>query len=84
MDLSKNQKTRRDAVEDPLWKVQKLLERLENIETRVGAAVKVWDETKRTLNPALKEARLARQELDELQQALAELWKIGFELKWKN
>ena len=42
MDLSKSAKTRRDAVEDPLFLTEQLIDDLEEVRTRMDAAMKVW------------------------------------------
>ncbi len=39
MDLSRAQKTRRDAVEDPLFNVEQLLDELEQCRTRIEATI---------------------------------------------
>ena len=83
MDLSKKQKTRRDAVEAPLFRVEQLLDHLDEVHTRMEAAVKVWSETTRTLSPAIHRLDHARKDLRKLQEELSELWKQGFEAKWK-
>lgn len=83
MDLSKKQKTRRDTVEAPLVRVEILLDQLEEIHTRTDAAIKVWSETSRTLQPAVKKLESVRSELIKLQEELSAIWKAGFEAKWK-
>jgi len=42
MDLSKKKKQKRDAVEQPLFQLEKLIDCLEEIRTRVNAALSVW------------------------------------------
>jgi len=84
MDLSKKQKNRRDAVEAPLFQLEKMLDLLEEIHTRTDAAVKVWPETERTLGPALRRQETMEKELDALREKLQELWQFGFTRKWKN
>ena len=84
MDLSKKQKSKRDAVEIPLLHVEKLLDLLEETRTRTGAAIKVWPETKRTLEPALQKQEAIEKELEELREKLQELWQHGFVKKWKD
>lgn len=83
MDLSKKQKTRRDTVEAALFRVEKLIDQLEEAQTRTDAATRVWTETSRTLQPAVKRLKDVRGELKELQDELSALWKAGFEVKWK-
>lgn len=83
MDLSKKQKTMRDAVEAPLFRVERLLDQLEEISTRTNAAMKVWSETSRTLQPAMHKLENVRKDLTRLQEELSQLWKAGFEAKWK-
>lgn len=83
MDLSKIAKKKRDRVEDPLRLSEQLLDKLEECRTRLDAAIKVWPETKRTLQPALDKQNAIVQELEELHRKLAELWKQGAAAKWK-
>lgn len=83
MDLSKTAKKKRDLVEDPLWRLEKLLDRLEQVHTRMSAAVRVWPEIGRTLNPALRSLEAVRNDLQALKNALALVWREGFEMKWK-
>ena len=84
MDLSKSAKTRRDAVEEPLFLVEKLLDELEESRTRIDAAMKVWPETRRTLQPALSKQDSVSKRLRKLQEELTFLWKQGFAAKWKE
>lgn len=83
MDLSKKQKTRRDAVEAALLRVEKLLDQLEEVHTRTDAATRVWKETSRTLQPAMRRLEEARSDLKVLQEELSALWMAGFRVKWK-
>lgn len=83
MDLSKKQKTRRDAVEAALLRVEKLLDQLEEVHTRTDAATRVWKETSRTLQPAIRRLEEARSDLKVLQEELSALWMAGFRVKWK-
>jgi chromosome segregation ATPase len=83
MDLSKSQKTRRNAVEDPLFRTEQLLDELEETETRIDAAMQVWPETKRTLQPALNRLKQYKTNVASLQKELALLWKHGAASKWK-
>lgn len=88
MDLSRSQKTRRDAVEEPLFLVEQLLDELEQCYTRIDATMTVWPETRRTLQPAAhllderqQQSAVARLKL--LQDKLALLWKQGAANLWK-
>lgn len=84
MDLSKEQKKKRDSVEAALFPLEKILEDLAECQVRVDATMKVWPETVRTLKPAqMKQAALLK-ELHELQAKLEQLWQRGFEKKWKE
>lgn len=83
MDLSKNQKRRRDAVEAPLFRVEQLLDQLEEIRTRTDAAMRVWTETSRTLGPVTNKLDNVRSDLSKLQEELSQLWQEGFKAKWK-
>ena len=84
MDLSKKAKTRRDAVEDPLLLTEKLIDDLEEVRTRVDAAMKVWHETSRTLHPALTKLDAQLKDVNELHAKLAILWKQGAARMWKE
>lgn len=77
MDLSKKQKTRRDAVEAALLRVEKLLDQLEEVHTRTDAATRVWKETSRTLQPAMRRLEEARSDLKALQEELSALLDGG-------
>ena len=83
MDLSTQAKKRRDLVEAPLWRVSKLIDVIEEVRTRIDAAVKVWPEIGRTLHPALRIIDAVLKELTSLKQELSALWQAGFEMKWK-
>lgn len=88
MDLSRSQKTRRDAVEDPLFLVEQLLDELEQCHTRINATMQVWPETRRTLQPAARllderQQQSAVARLKQLQSKLALLWKHGAATLWK-
>lgn len=84
MDLSKKAKKKRDAVEDPLFRLSSLIDRLEQIRTRINAAVKVWPEIGRTLNPALYLLDAILNDMKKLKSGLAALWQEGFEVNWKE
>lgn len=83
MDLSKNAKSNRDSVELPLLKANILLEKLELSRTRINAAIKVWPDTKRTLQPALDAHDEIIRQVTELHEDLSQLWKQGHETHWK-
>lgn len=82
MDLSKNAKTRRDAVEGTLFPLEKLLTDLDECQRRVNAAMKVWHETKSTLGPASEKLEQLEQDLTDWQKKLSDLWEQGFARKW--
>lgn len=84
MDLSKTAKRNRDMVEEPLFLTGKLIDDLEEVRTRVDAAMKVWNETERTLKPALHKLDAHLKELDELKKKLALLWQQGAAKMWKE
>jgi len=83
MDLSKTAKNRRDLVEDPLFRLSGLIDKLEQIHTRMSAAIKVWPEIARTLNPAMQLLEVILNDMKKLKAALAQLWQEGFEVNWK-
>lgn len=83
MDLSKQAKTRRDRVEAPLFRTEKLLDDLDEIRRRIDAAMKVWNETTSTLAPALGKIDAVARQLEELKKELACLWEQGRAGKWK-
>lgn len=83
MDLSKTAKKNRDLVEDPLWRISRIIDTLDEIRTRAGAAIAVWPETQRTLQPALTKLDLIIEDLHALKEALSLLWQQGFDVKWK-
>jgi hypothetical protein len=83
MDLSTRAKNRRDAVEDPLFRISGLIDKLEQIHTRMSAAIKVWPEIGRTLNPAMQLLDLILNDMKKLKAGLAQLWQEGFEVNWK-
>jgi hypothetical protein len=70
-------------VEDPLWRVSKIIDRLELVKTRMDAAVRVWPEIGRTIHPAMSLVNELLQDLTSLKQALSTLWREGFEVNWK-
>jgi hypothetical protein len=70
-------------VEAPLFRLEGLIEKLELIRVRIDAAVKVWPEVGRTLNPALCLVDSILQDLRNLKDALAVVWREGFEVNWK-
>ncbi len=84
MDLSKKAKTRRDAVEEPLFCAAFEIERLDEVRKRIDAAIKVWPETQRTLSPALSTLDEMLGEFENLRKALSLLWHAGAEAKWKE
>lgn len=83
MDLSTTAKNKRDAVEEPLFRLSNLIDSLEEIRTRINAAVKVWPEISRTLSPALHKLDIIINDLRSLKSAIAVLWQQGFDVKWK-
>lgn len=84
MDLSTEAKNRRDAVEDPLWRLSKLIDRLEQIHTRIDAAIRVWPQIGRTLHPAQQLLELILEDMRSLKKSIAQLWREGFEVNWKE
>lgn len=84
MDLSTEAKNRRDAVEDPLWRLSKLIDRLEQIHTRIDAAIRVWPQIGRTLQPAQQLLELILDDMRSLKKSIAQLWREGFEVNWKK
>lgn len=84
MNLSKDAKTRRDGVEEPLWQINDLLDKLELSRDRIDAVIKVWPDTKRTLRPALELQDEVIKDMAELKVKLSELWKQGHERHWKE
>ena len=71
-------------MEDPLFRLSSLIDRLEQIRTRINAAVKVWPEIGRTLNPALYLLDAILNDMKKLKSGLAALWQEGFEVNWKE
>jgi hypothetical protein len=84
VDLSKKAKSRRDAVEAPLLSVEKILHDLEESRTRIDAAMTVWPETRRTLQPALSKQDAMAMKLVDLKKELSCLWEQGHKSKWKE
>lgn len=84
MDLSSRAKNRRDAVEDPLWRLSKLIDQLEQIHTRLDAAIKVWPQIGRTLQPAQQLLESILNDMRSLKKSIAQLWQEGFEVNWKK
>jgi exonuclease VII small subunit len=82
MDLSKRAKKIRDRAEEPLWDLEELLHDLEECQTRLDAAIKVWPETTSTLKPALKKQNALAKKLIGLQGKLSGTWKQGHKSKW--
>lgn len=82
MDLSKKQKSKRDAVEAALFPVSRLIDELTECQTRIDATIKVWPETKRTLEPAAEKQHAVLEKLVELKKELARLWKRGRASQW--
>jgi exonuclease VII small subunit len=83
MDLSKSSKNNRDRVEEPLFLIEQILDDLEECGTRIDAAMAVWPETARTLQPARRKQQAAEKRLAALKEKLAALWKQGYRNKWK-
>lgn len=83
MRLSSTAKQKRDAVEQPLFQLEKLIDCLEEIRTRVNAALSVWPEIGRTLKPATAKLDEVIASLYELKKSLSDLWDRGFQAKWK-
>lgn len=83
MDLSKTAKQNRDAVETPLFQLENAIHYLEEIRTRINAALAVWPEVGRTLKPAMAKLDAVMTSLYALQESLSHLWNEGFEKKWK-
>jgi hypothetical protein len=71
-------------VEDPLWVTGRLIDKLEQVRTRMDAAIKVWPQIGRTLNPAMNLLDAILQDLYALKDALGALWQEGFEVNWKK
>lgn len=84
MDLSTQAKKRRDAVEDPLFRLSGLIDKLEQVHTRMDAAVKVWPQIGRTLQPAQQLLQSILNDMRSLKKAIAHLWHEGFEVNWKE
>lgn len=70
-------------MEAPLFRVEQLLDQLEEIRTRTDAAMRVWTETSRTLGPVTNKLDNVRSDLNKLQEELSRMWQEGFEAKWK-
>ena len=83
MDLSNDAKNRRNDVEEPLWQINDLLEKLELSRTRIDAAMQVWPDTKRTLRPALDLHDEIVKDIETLKDKLSQLWKDGYDKHWK-
>ena len=83
MDLSREQKNNRDAVELHLFETEKLLDELEEISTRLDATLKVWPETQRTLDPAARKLKAILQKMEDIKSGLSKEWQEGFDRKWK-
>lgn len=84
MDLSTEAKNRRDAVEEPLFRLAGLIDKLEQIQTRMDAAIKVWPQIGRTLHPAQKLLEVILNDMRSLKKSIAQLWHEGFEVNWKE
>ena len=84
MDLSKNAKNKRDAVEEPLFRLSGLIDKLEQIQTRMEAAIRVWPQIGRTLHPAQQLLEAILKDMRSLKKSIAQLWHEGFEVNWKE
>lgn len=84
MDLSKTAKNKRDAVEDPLFRLSGLIDKLEQIHTRIDAAIRVWPQIGRTLQPAQQLLEAILNDMRSLKKSIAHLWHEGFEVNWKE
>jgi len=71
-------------VEEPLFRLAGLIDRLEQIRTRMNAAIRVWPEIGRTLHPAVKLLDAILNDMRSLKKSLAQLWREGFEANWKE
>lgn len=84
MDLSTAAKQRRDTVEDPLFRLAGLIDKLQQIKTRMEAAIKVWPQIERTLTPALQLLDTILNDMHKLRSGLSQLWRDGFDVNWKE
>lgn len=84
MNLSTKAKNRRDVVEDPLFRLGRLIDMLTQIRTRVDAAMKVWPEISKTLQPALRLLDEILNDMTNLRSGLSQVWREGFEINWKK
>lgn len=84
MDLSTAAKQRRDTVEDPLFRLAGLIDKLQQIKTRMDAAIKVWPQIGGTLTPALQLLDAILNDMNKLRSGLSKLWRDGFDVNWKE